>query len=180
VTERGLLVAFGLALAVAGCAAKPPGDADRPSPGAMPAGGSWRGVYQGPYHIGLNIWTEGNRAVGNWRAVGDREGEFSGTAFGNLLVLNWAEHATSSKERWSGRGYFVYSAAQGGKPAQIYGEWGMGRSGRTNPWWAVKRGDEPLGNRAAPLIDKDADEQYRDETPGCEMGNCDTHDAEEQ
>jgi hypothetical protein len=146
----------------------------------MPAGGAWRGVYQGPYHIALNIWTEQSRAVGNWRAVGDREGQFSGTVFGNLLVINWSEHASGSAERWSGRGYFVYSAEKNGAPAQIYGEWGMGRGSRTSPWWAVKRAAEPVGDRARLLIDKDADEQDRDEAPGCEMGNCDTQDAEQQ
>lgn len=175
--RRAFIVSCGLA--VLGCGAKPAIDA-APAPGPMPPGEAWRGVYQGPYHIALNVWTHGSQASGNWRAVGDREGEFSGTVFGNLLVLNWNEHATGSAERWSGRGYFVYRAGESGKPPQIYGEWGMGRSQRQSPWWAVKRAAEPLGEHAAKLIDQDADQQYRDETPGCEMGNCDSQDAEQQ
>lgn len=176
---RRALIVLLCGLAACGCGSKPAVDA-APAPGPMPAGSSWRGVYQGPYHIALNIWTQGSQASGNWRAVGDREGEFSGTVFGNLLVLDWNEHATGSAERWSGRGYFVYRPGAAGKPAQIYGEWGMGRSDRQSPWWAVKRADEPVGDRAARLIDKDADEQDRGDTPGCEMGNCDTQDAEQQ
>jgi hypothetical protein len=150
-----------------------------PAPGPMPPNAHWRGTYQGPYHIALNIWTQGTRARGNWRAVGDRVGEFSGTIFGNMLVVNWTEHAVGNAERYSGRGYFVYSTGEPGEPDHIYGEWGMGRTGRTNPWWAVKRADDPVGDMSQP-IDSDADEQYRDDTPGCEMGNCDTQDNDTQ
>lgn len=173
----GLLLLAG----VTACGAKPPDIADRPAPGPMPAGATWQGVYQGPYHIALNIWTRDNRAVGNWRAIGDREGEFSGTAFGNLLVLDWTERATGKNERWSGRGYFVFSAGKDGAPAQIYGEWGMGRGGRTDPWWAVKRGDQPVGDGGARLVDKaDADQVDRDDGPGCEAGNCDFQETDER
>ena len=137
------LAAFGLGLAA--CGAKP-SETGQPAPGAMPEGGNWRGVYQGPYHIALNVWTEGTKASGNWRAVGDREGEFSGTIFGNMLILNWSERAAKNAERYAGRGYFVYSVPAGGKPHQLYGEWGVGKTGVTSPWWAVNAAT----NRAAP------------------------------
>jgi hypothetical protein len=137
----------------------------------MPPNAHWRGVYQGPYHIALNIWTDGNRAVGNWRALGEREGEFSGTVFGNLLILNFSEHGATNAERYSGRGYFVYAAGKPGEPHQIYGEWGIGQTGRTSPWWALKRGSEPLGKSA--LLDKTAGDPNQGDAPDCEMGNCD-------
>lgn len=140
----------------------------------MPAGATWGGVYQGPYHIMLNVWTRGAQASGNWRAVGDREGEFSGTVSGNLLVLDWSEHAVGNAETWSGRGYFVYRAGQPGKPPQIYGEWGMGTAEHTNSWWAVKRSDQAAKD-SSEQIDKDADQQYLDES-GCE--GCDTNDTD--
>jgi hypothetical protein len=136
----------------------------------MPAGALWRGVYQGPYHIMLNVWTQGARAAGNWRAVGDREGEFRGTVHGNLLLIDWTEHALGSPETWSGHGYFVYRRREG-HPDEIYGEWGVGRTRRASPWWAVKRAADPLVDEAG-QIDKDADDQYQDDSPGCEMGNC--------
>jgi hypothetical protein len=177
--RRSFVLGVSLSLLV-GCAGASPATANRPPPGPMPAGANWRGVYQGPYHIALNVWTQGNRASGNWRAVGDREGQFFGTVFGNLLVLNWTERAVGNAETWSGRGYFVYSVEEAGKPHQIYGEWSMGRNGRSSPWWAVKRAEDPQGKQVQPIIDSDADEQYRDDGPGCEMGNCDTQDTETQ
>ncbi len=164
-----------LASSLVGCGVSAP--SGQPSPGAMPAGGQWQGVYQGPYHISLNIWTEGTKAVGNWRAIGDREGEFAGTIFGNMLILNFSEHGAKNAERYGGRGYFVYSVPEAGKPHQIYGEWGVGKTGATSPWWAIKRGDAPLGKS---LLDSSSDDANRDEEPGCEMGNCDTMDNEQQ
>ena len=154
------------------CSATSPAAASRPTPGPMPAGASWRGFYQGPYHLMLNVWTQGRRARGNWRALGDREGAFTGRVQGNLLLIDWSEHAVSGGEAWSGRGYFVYAAGKAGKPDQIFGEWSMGPSGAANSWWAVKRGADPLGDEGG-QIDKDADQQYQDDSTGCDVGNCD-------
>jgi hypothetical protein len=176
--RRSSLLCLLLPLLVA-CGPRSPAGSSRPAPGPMPPGAQWQGLYQGPYHITLNIWSQGNRASGNWRAVGDREGQFFGTVFGNLLVLNWTERAVGNAETWSGRGYFVYSVETPGQPHQIYGDWSMGRSGRSTPWWAVKRAEQPAGKQTQ-RIDSDADEQYRDDGPGCEMGNCDTQDTETQ
>jgi hypothetical protein len=145
----------------------------------MPAGQHWRGLYQGPYHIMLNVWTQGNRAQGNWRAVGDRQGAFAGTLNGNLLVFDWTERALDNQETWSGRGYFVYSAGKPGRPAEIFGAWGMGKSGASNNWWAKKRAEEPLGD-ASGQIDNDADQQYQDDSSGCEMAGCDSSDQDAQ
>ena len=95
-------VVFGLlTLALSGCGTAAPSTASRPAPGPMPAGGHFRGVYQGPYHIALNIWEQGNQASGTWRAVGDREGQFWGTIFGNLLVINWTEKAVGNAETFA-------------------------------------------------------------------------------
>ena len=121
------------------CSATSPAAASHPRAEAMPAGASWRGIYQGPYHIMLNIWAQGGRARGNWRALGDREGVFTGRVRGNLLQIDWNEHALNGGAAWSGTGYFVYSAGKSGKPDQIFGQWSMGRTGATSSWWAVKR-----------------------------------------
>jgi hypothetical protein len=170
-----LLARFGclLLLGVVSCGTPSVTAASQPKAGRMPGGAHWRGVYQGPYHIVLNIWTQGNRASGNWRAIGDREGVFSGTVRGNLLVLDWSERELRGKDTWAGRGYFVYSGGKQGHPDQIYGEWGEGRRGRANSWWALKRAGEPRGTDSN-QIDGDADQQSQDDTTGCEGGNCET------
>jgi hypothetical protein len=167
-----------LALGSVACSASS-AEAMHPQPGPMPPGASWQGFYQGPYHLGLNIWAQGNQVVGNWRAIGDREGEFSGTTFGNLLILNFNEHGAKNAERYSGRGYFVYSVPKSGEPHQIYGEWGVGKTDRSTPWWATKRGPEPRGKGGFAEAGAD-DQDQNDDVPGCEMGNCDTQDTETQ
>jgi hypothetical protein len=154
------------------CSATSPAAASHPAPGPMPSGARWRGVYQGPYHIMLNVWTQGSRASGNWRAVGDREGVFTGKVRGNLLLLRWNEHELSGQETWTGSGYFVYSAGKRGKPDQIFGESSMGQTGRATAWWAVKRAGDPLGAQSG-QVDSDSDQQYQDESTGCDLGNCD-------
>jgi hypothetical protein len=167
-----------LSSALSCSAASPAAASHPPVPGPMPAGEQWRGLYQGPYHIILNVWTKGALAKGNWRAVGDREGELSGTVRGNLLTFEWSEQARD-RETWSGTGYFVHSAGKAGEPAQIFGEWGMGKSAKTATWWAKKRANEPLGDETG-QIDRDADQQYQDDAPGCEMAGCDSSDQDFQ
>jgi hypothetical protein len=153
------------------CSATSPAYENHPAPGVMPAGARWRGLYQGPYHIMLNVWTHGNRANGNWRAVGDRQGEFTGEVRGNLLLLSWTEHASAGSQTLQGRGYFVYGAGGRGHPDQVFGEWGVGQHGPLSPWFALKRASDPLGSESG-QIDADADQQYRDDSTACEIGSC--------
>src|SRR5688572_6754038 len=96
----GLMLAATLA-SVSGCAGAS-GASSRPKPEPMPPHAQWQGVYQGPYHIQLEIETRGNQATGSWRAIGGREGQFSGTVSGNLLVLDYTENGVASSEAWSG------------------------------------------------------------------------------
>lgn len=169
---------LGLALALAGVSGC--GGVSRtaaaPEPGPMPANAQWQGVYQGPYHIQLQIQTKGNQATGTWRAVGGREGEFSGTVSGNLLVLDYTERDLASSEARSGRGYFVYRAGKGGAD-EISGEWGLGSGGARDAWWAIKRSTEPMPTAA--LLDNDAAGDADDdlEGSGCAIG-CDFQDTE--
>ncbi|MDF3066362.1 MAG: hypothetical protein K0R38_1963 [Polyangiaceae bacterium] len=171
-TLSGLMLSSALS-----CSAASPAAATPPAPAPMPPGNNWRGLYQGPYHLILNIWAEGTRAQGNWRAVGDREGMFTGTVNGNLLVFDWTERARDKQETWSGSGYFVYSAAAPDRPAEIFGEWGMGSARKVSSWWAKKRAEEPLRSERG-RIDRDADQQYQDDASGCEMAGCDTSDQD--
>jgi hypothetical protein len=55
----------------------------------------------------------------------------------------------------------------------------MGKSGASNNWWAKKRAEEPLGD-ASGQIDNDADQQYQDDSSGCEMAGCDSSDQDAQ
>jgi hypothetical protein len=175
VRTQSLACAFAVALSgVAGCS----GAASAPKPAPMPANARWEGLYQGPYHIELRIQSRGNLANGSWRAIGGREGEFSGTVSGNLLVIDWSEHGLGNAEGWSGRGYFVYRTGERGGADEIAGEWGLGQSGTKSSWWAIKRPSESPGAR---LVDADSadDDPNTADTPSCGVG-CDTTDTDTQ
>lgn len=127
----------------------------------------WQGTYQGPYHLFLTIETHGTKANGNWRAVGNREGEFNGTIKGDRLDIDWRE-AAGNGAAWTGRGYFIYHAANGNHPPQIFGERGMGTNETGDAWWAFKRRNRVsstglLDNTRGP----DASDDDRD-CPGCD------------
>jgi hypothetical protein len=125
----------------------------RPKAEQMPINSRWEGLYQGPYHVSLNIRTQGNRATGTWRAIGDRQGEFHGTISGNLLVLDFTER-TRKGDMAAGRGYFVYRVDKAARAHEIYGEWGIGVRGARSSWWAVKRSDKALTpEQSAKLLD---------------------------
>jgi hypothetical protein len=171
----GLVLAATLA-GLSGCGAVSAASS-RPKPEPMPPNAQWQGVYQGPYHIQLEIETRGNQATGSWRAIGGREGQFSGTVSGNLLVLDYTENGVTSSEAWSGRGYFVYQTGTSGAD-EISGEWGLGQGGGRSEWWALKRTNAPLST--AKLVDNDSQEDEPSDAPqsgGCTVG-CDAQDTE--
>jgi hypothetical protein len=138
----------------------------------MPLGSTWQGVYQGPYHIYLRILTDGSRATGNWRAVGERNGEFTGEISGNVLNLTWTERGSDSSS-WSGRGYFVYDAAESDGADEIHGEWGIGHMATGNSWWALRRADVSSSSLASSLVDRDSGgDDDKADAPECTIG-CD-------
>ncbi len=116
--------------------------------------GDWQGVYQGPYHIYLGIAAQGDTASGTWRAIGEREGEFTGRFRGNRLELDWSEHGQGTGS-WAGRGYFVYQEPGTHGATEIFGEWGLGGAMSGNSWWAVKRRGVALDSAQA-LRDTDS------------------------
>jgi hypothetical protein len=127
----------------------------------------WQGTYQGPYHLFLTIKTDGNKANGIWRAVGNRQGEFTGTIAGDRLDIDWREAGGGSA--WSGRGYFLFHSAHGKHPAQIFGERGMGRSETGDAWWAFKSANSVTASRD--LLDTARGPDTSDEDnkcPGCD------------
>lgn len=130
---------------------------------------AWQGVYQGPYHLHLAIQMHGADASGSWQAVGSRNGAFTGKVSGEQLTVSWEEHGADGGA-WSGRGYFVYRAAHGALPPEIFGERGFGRSSSGSSWWAVKRPDTPLPSE---VVDSTSHGDTGDdrECVGCDSGS---------
>ncbi len=167
---------FLIAALLAGCASAAGSGAAEPKPGPMPPRTQWQGLYQGPYHIQLRIVTHGNEASGTWSAVGDREGEFTGTVSGNLLVMDWSEHGRGNSDSWSGRGYFLYNVDRARGIEEILGQWGIGTRGTSNAWWAIKRTSSVTTAGAG----RDGDDRDdRDDNQNCGV-DCDTQDTDRE
>jgi hypothetical protein len=113
------------------------------TPGPMPAGGEWNGVYFSTVFGYLHLVSDNKSANGAWRtAAGDAWGEMSGTCEGDLLKYEWTERkigAIGADATKKGHGYFRYTIPKEGEAAKIVGEWGLGESDAGNPWEAVKQ-----------------------------------------
>lgn len=162
-----LRAALGAAL-LFGCAGKEAGPAERPQSPTASASAKWDGIYQGPYHIYLRIQTNGDRATGTWRALGERNGELTGRIEGDTLVFDWTEQASDGT--WSGRGSFVYAAAKTDGRAELHGRYGLGARSTGGNWYAYKRPDLPMDTKSSSLLDGGADEP--DQRANC-TGGCD-------
>jgi hypothetical protein len=159
-----LLAAISTAL-FTGCAGKETGPAEPPQAPNAATSARWDGIYQGPYHIYLRIQTYGDRAVGTWRALGERNGELKGEIEGDTLVFDWTEHASDGT--WSGRGSFVFAAKHDGR-TELRGRYGLGTRSTGGNWYAFKRPDLPLDTKASSLLDGGADEP--DQRANCTGG----------
>jgi hypothetical protein len=113
------------------------------TPGPMPAGGEWNGVYFSTVFGYLHLVSDNKSANGAWRtAAGDAWGEMSGECNGDLLKYEWTERkigAIGADATKKGHGYFRYTIPKEGEAAKIVGEWGLGESDAGNPWEAVKQ-----------------------------------------
>ncbi|MSP24517.1 MAG: hypothetical protein EXR75_05000 [Myxococcales bacterium] len=113
--------------------------------GAMPAEGTWTGVYFSPLYGHLHVVQEGGVVRGGWiRPRKDMIGSLKGNADGNLLRFDWEERVdglvgpNSSK---AGKGYLVYSRPAGDNVDDIL-DGAMGRGEDElgfGDWHAIKQ-----------------------------------------
>jgi hypothetical protein len=165
-TLTGMAVLTALA---SGCAGKESGPAEPAQSPSAPRAARWDGIYQGPYHLYLRIETNGDQAVGTWRALGERNGELKGEIDGDTLTFDWTEQASDGT--WSGRGSFVFGYAKTGGRAELRGHYGLGTRSTGGSWYASKRPDLPLDTKASLLLDAGADDGP-DQRANCQ-GGCD-------
>lgn len=144
-TASSALLGLALTFSVAACGpeAAPPKVA-KVSPGSMPDGGSWTGVYYSPLFGSLHLVGEGKLVQGKWlRPLKGRWGKLQGNADGNLLRFDWSEHTdglVGPNAKKSGKGYFVYSRPEGANvDDQIKGSIGRGKDEVGVEWRAIKQ-----------------------------------------
>ena len=116
------------------------------TPGAMPAGGNWDGVFQSPAYGRMEFTVAGDHVTGLYE--GERHfGKIEGTINGDVLNFKWTQwnQDLQGKQRSkNGNGYFRYiiEQEQGNRSShevqKIVGEWGYGEDNGGNVWNAVK------------------------------------------
>lgn len=118
------------------------------TPGDMPSGAEWTGVYFSELYGYLHVVQEGNTVSGKWiRPVKDRWGELHGEVVGDLLRFQWKEHTigmVGPNATKSGKGYFKYKRPPGDNVDDtIVGQIGFGADEVGEPWDAVKQRNIP-------------------------------------
>lgn len=127
---QSTFLALALLLATAPCidCGGPEGKSAPVTPGNMPTGEAWTGVYFHPIYGNLNLVEQDNNVIGKWQRTDKSAwGQMSGKKLGNVLHFEWTEHkygligpSASSK----GKGYFVYGMGPD-STAKLHGEFGL-------------------------------------------------------
>jgi hypothetical protein len=117
------------------------------TPGTMPDGAKWDGVYFNPLFGNLHVVeTKSGTLAGRWKtADGSKWGEMNGQIKGNVAHYSWVEHKIGFVGPMAvskGKGYFVYSRPPGEHvDDELKGEWGLSDSEVGNDWNCVKQRD---------------------------------------
>jgi len=109
------------------------------TPGAMPEGGQFGGVWNSPQYGRMDLVQTGSTIVGEY-TKNERRGRIEGTAQGDLMRFTWTERrelVTGVPRVNRGRGYFrIVKDAEGYK---LLGEWGHDDAETGGgPWNAVR------------------------------------------
>ena len=143
---RTLLLACAVAvspMAMMGCGESGGVKSANITPGNMPDGESWTGVYFHPVFGNLHMVEQDTNVIAKWmRTDKSAWGRLSGTKNGNVLHFQWSEtkygmvgpSATST-----GRGYFVYKMGKEGGIAELDGQYGLGQDEAGSDWHCVKQ-----------------------------------------
>ncbi|MCL2724997.1 MAG: hypothetical protein FWD69_11230 [Polyangiaceae bacterium] len=112
------------------------------TPGPMPAGESWTGVYYHPIYGYLHLVEQGSSVVGRWKSADQsRWGELSGRLSGNVLHYTWKEHKigmVGASASTHGKGYFIYTLDAEKRPV-LEGQFGLKDEEAGSDWRSVKQ-----------------------------------------
>lgn len=133
-----LVVSLAAALLAAGCG----GGINRAnvSPGPMPDGETFTGVWHSPQYGEMQLVQTGSSVIGEY-VHDERRGRIQGTATGDLLRFEWTELrelVAGRPNTTRGRGYFRFQVGDD-NDRYIVGEWGHDDSETGGgPWRAVR------------------------------------------
>lgn len=149
---RRLLAAAALGVLVAAplaaCSDTPSAKTANVTPGDMPSGAKWDGVYYSELYGHLHLKMNGGKLKGRWeRPHKDRWGEIEGDVTGDVFKFSWSEYTrglVGPNAKKSGKGYFKYKRPEGNNvDDQIVGEIGRDQDEVGEPWDAIKQRNLP-------------------------------------
>ncbi len=139
------VVASALACALTGvvaCGGAKEANAANITPGDMPAGEVWTGVYYHPVFGYLHMIEQDTNVVAKWKRTDQSAwGELSGTKMGNVLHYSWKEHKyglVGPSSESHGKGFFVYKGNDNGI-AELSGQFGLNDDETGSDWHCVKQ-----------------------------------------
>jgi hypothetical protein len=110
------------------------------SPGVMPAGQTFTGVWHSPQYGEMQMVQTGAQVVGDY-TQDERHGRIQGTAQGDLMRFEWSEERELVRGRPTttrGHGYFQFQIGGDGD-SYIVGEWGHDQNETGGgPWRAAR------------------------------------------
>lgn len=127
-----------------GCSDAPTAKTATVTPGDMPSGAQWDGVYYSELYGFLHLVQSGTSMKGKWeRTHKDKWGELKGTVTGDVLHFEWNEYTrglVGPNAKHGGKGYFKYKRPAGDNVDDvIHGEIGRGEDEVGEPWEAIKQ-----------------------------------------
>lgn len=110
------------------------------SPGPMPAGQTFTGVWHSPQYGEMHMVQTGSQVVGEY-TQDERHGRIQGTAQGDLMRFEWSDERELVMGRPTttrGHGYFQFQVGGDGD-SYIVGEWGHDQNETGGgPWRAAR------------------------------------------
>jgi len=112
------------------------------TPGDMPEGETWSGVYYHPVYGYLHMVEQDTNVVGRWKRTDQSAwGEMSGTKQGNVVHFTWKEHKygmVGPSASSHGKGYFVFKL-NSNKTGELDGQFGLDNDETGSEWHLVKQ-----------------------------------------
>ncbi|AKF07767.1 hypothetical protein [Sandaracinus amylolyticus] len=123
--RSSLIVGLSVSLAIAAAGCGGGGRRANVSPGPMPEGGTFTGIWHSPQYGEMHFSQTGTQVVGCY-TKDERRGRVQGTVQGNLMRFEWSERRELVSGRpvtTRGHGYFQYRVGDDGD-SYATGEWG--------------------------------------------------------
>jgi hypothetical protein len=140
----GMVTLLAAAAPLAACGPKKPAvQLAKVSPGSLPAGETFKGVWYNEVWGYLHMVPNGNNVIGRWQSKQNGVwGKMTGTISGDVIKFDWEEHkagAIGPSAIRRGKGYFKFVPKEPPDTPALIGEWGYGENEVGGGGWDSKK-----------------------------------------